>query len=82
MVVVAVNPRQPETLGVALAFLLAYLVFFPWKDVRIVIVDGGVHVILQHPFHDGAAAWRAAGVQQYLGASVFGLYNSGSLHNN
>ena len=72
VVVVAVDPRQAQALGVALALLLADGVFLLGIDVGIEIVDGGADAIGQHPLNNGAAARGTAGVEQHLGAAPLG----------
>ena len=80
MVIVAVNPRQAEALGMALALLLADVVFLAGEDVGIVVKDGGTHAILQHPFHDGAAARGTTGMEQHFAASILRQLYGGFLH--
>ena len=52
MVVVAVNPCQAETFRMALALVLADLIFLTGKDVRIVIEYRRTDIMLHHPLHN------------------------------
>lgn len=80
VVVVAVNPCQAETLGMAFALLLADVVLLAGPDVGIKIEDSGAHAVLQHPLHDGTGTGGTAGVEQHLGAAPFGQDDGRSLH--
>ena len=53
VVVVAIDPPDTEALSMALTLVLADLVFLKGEDVRIIIEDGGAHVVGQHPLHNG-----------------------------
>ena len=64
MVVVPVNPRDTETVGMAFAFVFADFVFLAGVDVGIEVEDGGADVMLEHPFDDGGRAGGAAGVEE------------------
>ena len=53
VVVIAIDPLDAKALSMPLALVLTDLVFLKGKDVRIVIEDGGTHVMSQHPLHNG-----------------------------
>ena len=53
MVVIAINPRKTKTLCVALALILANLVFFARKDVWIIIEYRRTDVMLHQPLDNG-----------------------------
>ena len=64
VVVVAINPVEAERVGMALALVLAYLVFAERENVGIEVEDGGSYVVLDEPFYDGRRARGATGVEQ------------------
>ena len=66
VVVVAVNPLQPQTFGMALALLLANLILLARPDVRVIIKDGGLYVALHQPLYNSRRAGGAAGVEKNL----------------
>ncbi len=66
VVVVAIEPGDVEAVGVAFAFVFADFVFFAWVDVGVEVEDGGLDVVLEHPFDNGGGAGGAAGVEEDL----------------
>ena len=71
MVVVPVNPRDAETVGMAFAFVFADFVFLAGVDVGIEIEDGGADVVLEHPLNDGGGTGSATSMEQHLMKSVW-----------
>jgi hypothetical protein len=53
MIVIAINPSKSEALSMALAFILANVVFLPREDIGIIVKDRGADVVLNQPFYDG-----------------------------
>lgn len=66
VVVVAIEPGDVEAVGVAFAFVFADFVFFAWVDVGVEVEDGGLDVVLEHPFDNGGGAGGATGVEEDL----------------
>jgi hypothetical protein len=65
MIVVTVNPAQPQTLRMALAFLLTDLILLTRKDIRIVIKNSRLQFMIHHPLDNRRRTWCTAGVQQH-----------------
>ena len=65
MIVVAVNPTQPQTLRMALAFLLTDLILLTRKDIWIVIKNSRLQFMIHHPLDNRRRTWCTAGVQQH-----------------
>ena len=53
MVVVAINPREPQALRMTLTLILADLVFLAGIDIRIIIEDRGTDIMLHQPLDNG-----------------------------
>lgn len=66
VVVITINPRYAETVGMALALILANIVFLSGVDVGVKVKDGGADVVLEHPFDNGGGARGAACMEQHL----------------
>lgn len=66
VVIVAINPRDVEAVGMAFALVFADVVFLARVDVGVEVEDGGADVVLKHPFDNGGGAGCAASVEQHL----------------
>jgi hypothetical protein len=53
MIVVAINPFQAQALCMALALILANLVFFAGKDIGIIVKDSRSDIMLHQPLDNG-----------------------------
>ena len=72
MVIVAINPAQPQALSMPLAFLLANLILLAGPDVGVIIIYNRCHLMLHQPLNDGRRTRGTAGMQQDC-ATVRGL---------
>ena len=66
MVVVAINPFQPQALCMALTLILTDLVFFAGEDVRIIIEDHRTNIMLYQPLDNRRGTRCTTGMQQHL----------------
>lgn len=70
MVIIAINPFQPQALSMALTLVLADLIFLTRPDIGVEIEDGGTHAIRHQPFNNGRRTGCTTSMQQHLVATL------------
>ena len=61
-------------------FRLADFIFFLWKNIRIIIVYDRLHLMVQHPFHDGTGTRCTASMKQNTMHANRYFYDTCSFH--